>query len=86
MPVNVRNEVQRLKGLPSDDDIRGWIQKLRLCIQEIEADIDYDTYNSLRDDGEDVNEYVESLMNEMSAPYLAAIIALNDLLPPDENL
>lgn len=85
MPVNIRGEVQLVKGLPSDDEIREWMQKLILCTHAIRADIDYAERNILRDHDISPAEFAAELEAEASALYLNAIVALYCLLPEGEK-
>jgi hypothetical protein len=62
-----------LKGLPTDDEIRGWMLKLTLCIGEIDSDIDYDVC------GEEWEEiYAHS--RQRKEPYINALNALRALV------
>lgn len=71
MPVNVTGWYT--KGMPTDEDILEWRNKLTLCVEEIEAGYHY----NLEVGGED---YDQEELDTAIASYGRAIAALNDLL------
>jgi hypothetical protein len=62
-------------GIPTDEDVRQWRDKLLLCLQEIYAAADYDAHACATDDDYDLDD-------DYAKPYQTAIDALNALLPP----
>jgi len=80
MPVGIYEPLRELKGLPSDEQISEWCKRLRLCIDAINAEENYDAHTSGYADEEEMYQGL-SHYDEQRTLYQNAINALTALLP-----
>jgi hypothetical protein len=82
MPLGIYEPLREYKGLPSDEDISNWCKRLRLCIDAINAEADYDAHTGgYADEGHMYEEL--SYYDDQITLYQNAIKALKDLLSSD---
>jgi len=82
MPVGIYKPLEKVRGLPSDEEISEWCKRLRLCIDAINAEADYDAKTSGYTDEDEFNNEMQYYSDQI-ALYQTAMDALKALLPDD---